>query len=188
MSHRKLLAAVALLAAVGAGATLGLFLGIPGLSGAQTPTPSPTSNASPRPGMGPRWAFGKFGFGGGAASLDIVAKDLTMTPADLKSALRAGQSIAAIASSKNVDVQKIINDLVADATSRIDAAVSSGKITAAMAATIKSNLTAGITAFVNGTPGPGLPFGPGSGFGDPFGGPFKGPFGGPFGKVPGGWG
>src|SRR5713101_3086959 len=37
MSHRKLLAGVAVIAALGAGATIGLFLGVPTLSGAQTP-------------------------------------------------------------------------------------------------------------------------------------------------------
>ena len=52
MSHRKLLAGVAMVAALGAGATVGLFLGVPGLSGAQTPTPS--SSASPSPGGGHR--------------------------------------------------------------------------------------------------------------------------------------
>ena len=42
MSHRKLLAGLAVVAALGAGATIGLFLGVPTLSGAQTPTPFST--------------------------------------------------------------------------------------------------------------------------------------------------
>lgn len=163
MSHRKLLAGVAVIAALGAGATIGAFLGVPTLSGAQTPTP--TSSAAPVPRKGP-FAPG-VGLRGGA-SLQVVAKDLNMTAADLKTALQGGQSIAALAKSKNVDPQKIINDLVTDATSRIDAAVSSGKITAAQAATMKANLTTGITAFVNGTlKGMG-------GFRHGFGGPFPG--------------
>src|SRR5439155_1448343 len=66
-------------------------------------------------------------------------------------ALQGGQSIATLAKSKNVDPQKIINDLVADATTRIDAAVSSGKITSDQATKMKAGLTARITAFVNGT-------------------------------------
>ena len=174
MSHRKLLAGVAVIAALGAGATVGLFLGVPGLSGAQTPTP--TSSASPGPGGHRAPGFGLKG----GASLEVAAKDLNMTAAELKAALQ-GQSIAAVAKSKNVDVQKIINDLVADATTRIDAAVSSGKITSDQATKMKSGLTARITAFVNGT---------GAGRGHGFGGPFEGPFGGPFDgrKGPGGWG
>jgi ribosomal protein S20 len=152
MSHRKLLAGVAMIAALGAGATVGLFLGVPGLSGAQTP--APTSSAVPAPGGGHRGP----GLGPkGGASLAVAAKDLNMTPAELKTALRGGQSIAALAKSKNVDPQKVINHLVAEATTRIEAAVSSGKITAAQATKMKANLTAGITAFVNGTRMPKLP-------------------------------
>jgi hypothetical protein len=166
MSHRKLLAGVALIAALGAGATVGLFLGVPGLSGAQTPTP--TSSASPAPGGGHREPA--FGLKGGA-SLQIAAKDLNMTPAELKTALQ-GQSIAALAKSKNVDPQKIVNDLVADATTRIDAAVSSGKFTSDQATKMKAGLAARITAFVNGTGA-----GRGHGFREPSGGP-KGPGGG----------
>ncbi|HWD72771.1 MAG TPA: hypothetical protein VG779_09615 [Actinomycetota bacterium] len=146
MSHRKLLAGVAVIAALGAGATIGVLFGVPTLSGAQTPTPGPST--VPGPGKGP-FAPG-FGLRGGA-SLQVVAKDLTMSTADLKTALQGGQSIAALARSKNLDPQKIINDLVTDATTRIDAAVSSGKIPAAQAAKMKANLTTAIGAFVNGT-------------------------------------
>src|SRR5437879_1144086 len=135
--RRKLLAGVALVAALGAGAVVGIFLGLPGLSSAQTP--SPPGAPGPRLGIRP------------GPSLQVVAKDLGMQPADVKSALAGGQSIAALAKSHNVDPQKIINDLVADATSRIDGAVSSGKITAAMADKIKAGLTNAVTAFVNAT-------------------------------------
>ena len=164
MSHRKLLAGVAVIAALGAGATIGLFIGVPTLSGAQTPTPN--SSAAPRPGKGP-FAPG-LGLRGGA-SLQIVAKDLNMSAADLKTALQGGQSIAALARSKNVDPQTIINDLVTDATTRIDAAVSSGKITAAQATKMKANLTTAITDFVNRT------FKGMGGFRHGFRGPFPGP-------------
>ena len=141
---------------------------LPASLGAQTPTPD--SSVAPVPGKGP-FAPG-VGLRGGA-SLQVVAKDLNMTAADLKTALRGGQSIAALAKSKNVDPQKIVNDLVADATTRIDAAVSSGKITAAQAAKMKANLTTAFTAFVNGTvKGMG-------GFRHGFSGPFSGPGGGP---------
>src|SRR5437879_1654281 len=98
MSHRKLLAGLAVIAALGAGATIGLFLGVPTLSGAQPPTPD--SSASPAPGKGPIGPV--FGLRGGV-SLGIVAKDLNMGAADLKKALQGGQSIAALAKSKNVD-------------------------------------------------------------------------------------
>ena len=178
MSHRKLLAGVAIIAALGAGATIGLFLGVPTLSGAQPPAPD--SSASPAPGKGPIGPV--FGLRGGV-SLGIVAKDLNMGAADLKKALQGGQSIAALAKSKNVDPQTIINDLVTDASTRIDAAVSSGKITAAQATKMKANLTTALTAFVNGTLK--APMGIG-GFRHGFPGPFPGPLSGPGGPGKGG--
>jgi hypothetical protein len=96
----------------------------------------------------------------------------------LKTALQGGQSIAALAKSKNVDPQKIINDLVAGATTRIEAAASSGKITSDQATTMKAGLAARITAFVNGTGA-----GRGHGFREPSGGTK-----GPGGSGGGGWG
>ena len=150
---QRTLAAVAVAAALGAGAVAGAFLGVPGLSGAQTPSPSASASPSPGPG-GHRVRPPGFGFR--APSLQAAATALNMSVADLKTALQSGQSLAGIAKSKNVDVQKVIGALVADATSRIDAAVSSGRITAAQAATMKSNLTSRITALVNRS-GPKLP-------------------------------
>src|SRR5256885_636588 len=89
MSHRKLLAGVAVAAAPGAGATTGAIFGVPTLSAAQTPSPNAT--AAPEPPRGP-------GAPGlilrGEPSLDVVAKDLNMSAADLKTALQGGQSIA----------------------------------------------------------------------------------------------
>jgi hypothetical protein len=160
MGHRKLLAGVAIAAALGAGMTIGLFLGVPAISGAQAT--SPTSSPVP-PGKGPRRVFGLQN----PMSFGIVAKDLGMSTADLKKALVGGQSIAALARSKNVDPQKIVNDLVAGASSRIDAAVKAGKLNGTQAANLKSKLTAAVGAFVNGTgKGPG-------GFGRGPGGPFR---------------
>jgi hypothetical protein len=172
MKHRKLLAGVAVVAALGAGATIGLFLGVPGLSNARTPGPPPGPPPGPAPSPGARLRGPSAGPEFGALA-GIVAKDLTMTPAELKAALRGGQSIAALAKSKNVDPQKIIDDLMAGVTTRIDAAVTAGKITTAQAAKMKARLTAGITAFVNGTMK-----GPGAfrhRFRGRFGGPFRGP-------------
>jgi ribosomal protein S20 len=148
MNRTRLLAAAALVGAIGSGATVGLFLGVPGLSAADTPTPTPSSSTSPLPHEGP--GLHKH-FRAGRPTLDAAAKALGMTTADLKTALGNGQSIAAIAKAKHIDVNSVVNALVADATSRIDAAVSAGRLDAAKAATIKANLTARITAFVNGT-------------------------------------
>ena len=73
--------------------------------------------------------------------------------------LAAGESLATIAGPKK---DALIAALVADETKQIDAAETAGKLTAAQAATLKTNLTAHITAEVN-EAGHG---GPMAGFGD----------------------
>ena len=52
--------------------------------------------------------------------LDPVAKALGITTDELKTDLAKGQSIADIAKAKNVDLNKVIDALVADATAKID--------------------------------------------------------------------
>src|SRR2546421_11266960 len=109
----------------------------------------PGVTSTVEPGWGPRFGGG---FRAGARpSLDVAARALGMTAADLKTALGNGQSLAAVAMSKNVDVQKVIDALTQDATSRIDAAVKAGKITQAQADTARQNLATRITDFVNRT-------------------------------------
>jgi hypothetical protein len=106
---------------------------------------------------------GGFGFGrfGGASTLDPVAKALGISNADLKADLAKGQSIADIAKAKKVDVGKVIDALVADATTRIDKAVTDKHLTKDEADKIKAGLRTEITDLVNN----GFPKGPKGGFG-----------------------
>jgi hypothetical protein len=129
--------------------------------------------------FGPSIRFGIVGEG-----LDTAAQALGITPAELKSDLAKGMSIADIAKSKNIDVNKVIDALVADANAKIDAAVSSGKLPQDRADQLKAAIRSAITAFVNNSM-PKLPMGPGGGFGFKFGGDHGfGPYGRP-GSVPG---
>jgi ribosomal protein S20 len=150
---RKILGAVAVVGALGAGAMIGLWLGVPGLSAAKPPPPPPPGSAPV-----PYKVVGPFGLLRGP-SLDTAAKALGMTTADLKTALGKGQSLAAVARSRNVDPQKVVDALAQDATSHIDAAVKAGKISQAQAARLKQNLAVRISNFVNRTlPGNGRGF------------------------------
>ena len=81
----------------------------------------------------------------------IITSTLGIDAATLKSRLAAGESLATIAGAKK---DALIAALVADETKQIDAAVTAGKLTAAQATTIKADLTAHVTAEVNGTGGP----------------------------------
>jgi hypothetical protein len=116
------------------------------------------------PGAGHGGPMGHIGFG--KFDLDTVASALGIDAATLRSDLQSGKTIAQIASDQGVDVQKVIDAVVSDVTTKIGQAVKDGKLTQAQADTITSNLNQRITDAVNGQ----LPFGPGRGFGHRHGG------------------
>lgn len=119
--------------------------------------------------MGDR-PFGRHGrHKGPRVELDAAATALGLTPAELRSELQAGKTIAQVATAKSVDLDTVINALVESATKRIDQAVTNGKLDAARADDIKAGLKDKITTMVNNLPR--RPHGPG---GD-----------GPFGRGPG---
>ena len=119
--------------------------------------------------MGGRGGFGGFG-------LDAVATTLGITSADVRTALEGGQSLADLAVSKGKTAQDVIDAIVAESTTKINAEVTAKHLTQANADKILADLTTRVTDFVNNTPsadGPGM----GRGFGGPMmGGPgFGGP-------------
>ena len=152
MFGRRLTIPLAIAASVVVGGTAGALLGVPALSGASS---SSTTNAT-----SPSGPATKVRTEGPSALLDAAAKALGMTTDDLRSALRGGKSIADVAKSKNIDVNKVIDALVADAQAQIDQAKTNGKLTPQQADHLKSTLKDRITQLVNGQfPGPGA--GPG---------------------------
>ncbi len=132
-----MLTAIALVTAVGV-ATVGTAL-------AQTTTP-PTQNtpgaAAPSTGSTtttPKQDFG-FGFGfrgGDAASFDLVAQKLGMTPTELFEALHSGKTLTQIAQEKGVDLANIQTALDANRINEMKAqlaqAVKDGTMTQAEA-------------------------------------------------------
>ena len=85
----------------------------------------------------------------GGIALDTAANALGMSADDLRTALRDGQTIAQIAQSKGVDVQTVIDALVAEAKTRLDERVTAGDITQAQADQRLADLTQRITDAVN---------------------------------------
>lgn len=114
-----------------------------------------------------RTGWGEHGPGGDhrghrLMGLQAAADAIGISAADLRTALEGGSSVADVAKAHNVDVQKVIDALVADATKHIDEAVANGRIDAARATEMKANLVERITARVNGTdPGPAVEAPPG---------------------------
>ncbi len=114
--------------------------------------------------------------GGLRAGLEAAAEALGVSVEDLRTALREeDKTIADVAEEKGVDLQTVIDAMVAEATTRIDERVADGDLDADRAAELKEDLPDRITSLVNGEgPGPGGPgFGPGGrggpggfGFGD----------------------
>jgi polyhydroxyalkanoate synthesis regulator phasin len=92
-----------------------------------------------------------------AAIEKLVSDAIGVDTATIKSRLRAGESLATIAGAKK-DV--LVAALVAEATKRIDAAVTAGTLTAAQATAMKSTLVAKTTAQINETRGAGFPGAP----------------------------
>ncbi len=122
-----------------------------------------------------RRGFGRFHFV--KPSLDAAAKALGISTTDLDNDLHNGQSIAAVAKSKAVDLGTVIDAMVADASARIDQAVKDGDLSQQAGDDMKSHLKDEITSFVNGS----MPR-----FGRDHGGPPGMPFGGPMPPGPAG--
>jgi uncharacterized protein (DUF433 family) len=154
-TNRKLIGATAFTLALTGGGIAGALLGTPVLSSAQGSTAATTSAVAD---PGDHWGPGP----DGGAGLAVAAEALGVTEAELVAALQDGQSIAEVADAEGVEVQTVIDALVADATTGLEAAI--------------DGLPDRMTALVNQQ---GLPFGDGHGRGGP-GGP-----GGPHGRGPG---
>jgi hypothetical protein len=103
-----------------------------------------TGDADHGPGMG-------FGHTEAVTDTSVVAKAIGMTEADLISALQGGQTVAEVAKAKGVDVQKVIDALVADGMDELAAEVKAGTITQAQADAMKAEVTQRATDQVNGT-------------------------------------
>ena len=145
---KKLLTAAALTAALAAGGVGGAVLGRPLVTGAQQSDDSTTTTEAPD--QGGRLHRKGFHFG-----LEAAATALGVSAEDLRSELEDGKTIADVAGEKGVDVQAVIDAMVADATERIDQRVSDGDLDADRAAELKEDLPQRITDLVNGE-GPGF--------------------------------
>ncbi|MGD9793416.1 MAG: hypothetical protein AB7V43_08025 [Acidimicrobiia bacterium] len=104
-----------------------------------------------RPSMGEgRGGRGPGGPGGRMADLSVAADALGVTADEVRTALQSGTSLAELAASKGVDVQKVIDALVADAKAKLAQAVTDGRLTQAEADTKSADLSTRITDLVNG--------------------------------------
>jgi hypothetical protein len=111
---RTLLGAAAFSLALAGGGAAGALLGTPATSGAQdepTTTTGPVDATEVPPGR-PLLAHR-------GERLTAAADALGVTEEELRAALEAGRSIAQVAEAEGVDVQVVVDALVADATERL---------------------------------------------------------------------
>lgn len=109
------------------------------------------------PGHGPR----------GGADLTIAAKAIGIDEAALRDALRSGKTIAQVAQDHAVDPQKVIDAIVADIKTHLDADVAAGRITQDQADKRFADVPAHVADLVNGKLPPRGPHGPGGPGGGP---------------------
>jgi hypothetical protein len=135
IKHRtkQLVATVALAGAVTAG-TAGMAFAADGDSG-QAKEPS-AQTAHPR--LRARHAIG-----------GVVASTIGIERADLRAALKSGQSVAEIAQAHNVEPQAVVDAVVSAVNQRVDEAVANGRITAERGDTIKGKVAERANTLVN---------------------------------------
>ncbi len=90
--------------------------------------------------------------------LDAAAKYLGITEEQLRTELQNGKTPAAVAKAHGKTVDGLVNALVADAQTKLDAAVKSGRLTQDQADQMLSDLKEHVTDLVNGK-APARPFG-----------------------------
>jgi hypothetical protein len=96
------------------------------------------------------------GPGRGPGNLEAAAGALGVTTDELRTALQGGQSLAEVAQSKGIDVEQVVNALVAELKAHLDEEVAAGEHTQAEADQELAGATERIRAFVNGeAPAPG---------------------------------
>jgi hypothetical protein len=96
-----------------------------------------------------RGGHGGPGMGRGMG-LDAAATALGMTAADLRTAVQGGQTIAQVATSKGVDLQKVVDAIVADYKTKEQAEVATGDHTQAEVDAKVADFTTKVTDMVNG--------------------------------------
>jgi polyhydroxyalkanoate synthesis regulator phasin len=106
-------------------------------------------DAHPAHGFGP-WHHG-FGLGFGAGP-DVLAESLGIDEEALHDALRDGRTIAEVAEEQGVDVQDVVDAIVAAHQERLDEAVADGDLTQEDADELMAGAEERATAFVNGEP------------------------------------
>jgi uncharacterized protein (DUF433 family) len=124
-----------------------LVLGATGLAVASATTPgsptteSPSSDAAPKAHTAAR-----------RAAFKAAADAIGISPADLLQAMKGGHSMADVAATHDVEVQTVIDAVVAALDARIQQALTDGRITSEQATKLTAAVATRVPKLVNATP------------------------------------
>jgi hypothetical protein len=124
-----------------AGAVAVVAFGVGGNAGAKSVLPT-TSVQSSSTGARPQ-------HGGPGKNVDAVASVLGLTTSELRTQLDAGKTIAQVATTQGVSVQKVIDTIVSEMKAHLASEVASGKHTQAEVDAKLADLDARVTEMVN---------------------------------------
>jgi transposase-like protein len=88
------------------------------------------------------------------AEVQVAAKTIGIPPADLRSAVKGGQTVAQVAQAHNVQPQTVIDAVVNDITAKAQARPGWAKLTDAQKTTFTTRTRERVTNWVNGTAKP----------------------------------
>ena len=83
------------------------------------------------------------------AEFKVAAGTIGIKPAELRSDIKAGQSVADVATAHGVSPDDVVNAVVQNVDAKADHALSTGKITQAQDDQIKAKVQARVTTLVN---------------------------------------
>jgi uncharacterized protein (DUF433 family) len=132
MGTRKLMVAGAVAGAMGLGTVLGAVVFAPEVSVAGAPLERATVCV------------------GGSGVIQAAAEAIGIEPAELIRALREGRTIADLAEENGVDVQRVVDAVVASERERLEDAIDAGRLTQDQAGAIADDLEERVTDLVNG--------------------------------------
>jgi hypothetical protein len=103
-----------------------------------------------RPETGARHGGGLIGRGGPGPVSEEIAEALGLDVDTLRDELRSGSTLADVAAEQGVDIQVLVDLMVAEAAERVDQAVANGRLDEARAAEKLADIEERVTAHLNG--------------------------------------
>ena len=143
MAIKKLVLAGAIAASLAGAGLVGALVGSPSLSYAEEAADEQSGGDAGTPGD-----RGRGPGPDGPASFDVAAETLGITEEELRTELEAGESITSVALAQEVDVQTVIDALIADSAEHVQEHVDAGDLDAEEAAERTAELPDRIAEFV----------------------------------------